>query len=237
MAVANRDYYDAFAQRYDERRGRGYHKLIDDQAAELVRRVGAGREVLEVGCGTGLILERVQRFAARARGVDLSPGMLARARARGLSVDEADAAALPFADAAFDVACSFKVLSHVADPGACLREMARVVRPGGYLVFDLYNRHSMRYLIKRIGQPGRTSGRFREDAIVTRFFSAGEAAAHFPQDSRLVARAGIRIVTPHPGLLRLPGLGRICGWLEWRLMDSPLARFAGFAIFTLRKSL
>ena len=49
MATSNRDYYDAFADGYDERRGKGYHKLIDDQAAELVRRV----ERIETMLGSG----------------------------------------------------------------------------------------------------------------------------------------------------------------------------------------
>jgi ubiquinone/menaquinone biosynthesis C-methylase UbiE len=234
LTTSNRDYYDAFAEGYDERRGGGYHKLIDDQAAELVRRVGTSGELLDVGCGTGLILERVTRFARHARGVDLSPGMLDRARARGLDVSEADAATLPFDDATFDVAYSFKVLSHVGDLRACLREMARVVRPGGHLVFDVYNRWSLRYLIKRTVQPGRTSRRFRENAIETRFLSPAEASAFFPDGSRLLSRAGIRIVTLHPGMLRVWGMRRAVAWLEWRLMDTLLSRYAGFAVFTLK---
>jgi SAM-dependent methyltransferase len=234
LTISNRDYYDAFAEGYDERRGKGYHKLIDDQAAELVRRVGTGGELLDVGCGTGLILERVVRFARHARGVDLSPEMLDRARARGLDVQEADAATLPFDDASFDVAYSFKVLSHVGDLRACLREMARVVRPGGHLVFDVYNRRSLRYLIKRTLRPGRTSQNYKEDAIGTRFFSPAEAAAHFPNGSRLLSRAGIRIVTLHPGMLRMWGMRSAVTWLEWRLMDTPLSHFAGFTVFTLK---
>jgi hypothetical protein len=51
-APDNHRHYDEFAGHYDDRRARGYHKLIDDQAAALVRRVGAGKAVLEVGCGT-----------------------------------------------------------------------------------------------------------------------------------------------------------------------------------------
>ena len=234
--TTNRDYYDAFARRYDERRGRGYHKLIDDQAAGLVRRVGRDRALLEVGCGTGLILERAAGFARSARGIDISPEMLQRARDRGLDVREADASKLPFDDASFDVAYSFKVLSHVPDLAASLSEMARVVRPGGHLVFDVYNRHSLRYLVKRISGPDRTSLSFQEDAIETRFLSPVEAAGYFPRDGRLVGLAGIRIVTLHPAMLRVPGLSGAIRWLEWRLMDSGLARYAGFCVYTLEKS-
>ena len=162
----NTSYYDAFSADYDRGRDRGYHKLIDDQAAALVRRVGVDKHALEVGCGTGLIMARVAEFAASVRGVDISPGMLEHARRRGLDVCEGSATRLPFADASFDVVYSFKVLAHVAAIDAALAEMRRVTRPGGHLVFDAYNRDSLRYLIKRAWGPRRTSAEFDEAAIV-----------------------------------------------------------------------
>jgi ubiquinone/menaquinone biosynthesis C-methylase UbiE len=234
-ASDNRAYYDAFAPGYDARRDVGYHKLIDDQAAELVRRVGEGGDVVEVGCGTGLVLQRVQGFAASACGVDLSPGMLEKARARGLDVREGDATALPFADASFDVAYSFKVLAHVPELDRALAEMARVVRPGGHLVYDVYNRASLRWLIKRLTGPRATSTSFDEAAIATRFWSVDEARRRIPPGTRVVSISGIRIATVHPSLLRLPGLGRVAERVEWGLMDTALARFAGFVVLTLEK--
>ena len=61
----SRSYYDEFAKRYDDRRGGrvrdGYHDLIDDLEVGFVRPFASGRDLLEVGCGTGLLLER---FAA-----------------------------------------------------------------------------------------------------------------------------------------------------------------------------
>lgn len=235
-ATDNRAYYDAFSASYDDKRSVGYHKLIDDQAAELVRRVGEGKQVLEVGCGTGLVLERVQAFAAGAKGVDLSPGMLEKAAARGLDVREADATQLPFEDESFDVAYSFKVLAHVPDFRGALAEMARVVRPGGRLVFDVYNRASMRWLIKRLFGPRKTSGAYDEAAISTRFLTVDEAREFFPAGTHVVDVSGIRIATVHPAMLRVPGLALATERLEWGLMDSPLARFAGFTVFTLEKS-
>src|SRR6266536_6672416 len=95
---ANRQYYDAFSAEYERERGQndpgGYHELLDELEAEYVRRYGAGRDVLEVGCGTGLVLSRIAQFARSARGVDLSPGMLAKAQARGLDVVLGSATAL-----------------------------------------------------------------------------------------------------------------------------------------------
>lgn len=240
MAVAgdgadNQAYYDAFAEGYDRGRDRGYHKLIDDQAAAIVARYAAGRDALEVGCGTGLILARVAREARVARGVDLSPGMLARARARGLEVAEASATALPFADASFDVTYSFKVLAHVPAWERCLAEMLRVTRPGGHLIFDIYNRRSLRYVIKRLWGPRATSGQFDEAAISTRFLTPSEAERVLPAGARVVERAGIRITTPHPIVCRLPVIGRAHDRVEWALMRSPLKAVAGFYVFVAER--
>jgi ubiquinone/menaquinone biosynthesis C-methylase UbiE len=88
--------------------------------------------VLEVGCGTGLLL---QRLAARgnAVGVDLSAGMLSKAVARlgAGRVVRADAQRLPFKDGSFDSAVSTFALTAVPDLDAALAEMARVIRHGG----------------------------------------------------------------------------------------------------------
>src|SRR5262245_50803943 len=133
-----RAYYDEFARAYERHRRPndpgGYHALVDDLEIDLTRRYGEGRDVLECGCGTGLLLERIAAFARKASGIDLSPGMLEHARARGLDVREGSVTALPFEDASFDVTCSFKVLAHVPDIGKALAEMARVTRPGGVVL-------------------------------------------------------------------------------------------------------
>src|SRR5690606_39017711 len=105
---------------------------------------GTGKDVLECGCGTGLILERIARFARSASGIDLSPGMLEVAKRRGLDVQEGSITSLPFPDASFDVTCSFKVLAHVPDIGRALAEMARVTRPSGVILAEFYNPWSLR---------------------------------------------------------------------------------------------
>ncbi|MFI5302910.1 MAG: class I SAM-dependent methyltransferase, partial [Polyangiales bacterium] len=128
-----RAYYDRFAPSYEARRdGRGrYHDLVDDLEVELAIPYARGAHVLDIGCGTGLISRRLMAHARSVTGVDLSPRMLAVARARGLDVVEASALSLPFEDASFDVAVSFKTLAHVPDLSRALAEMTRVVRPGG----------------------------------------------------------------------------------------------------------
>ena len=161
--------------------------------------------------------------------------MLERARARGLDVVEGSATDLPFDDASFDVAYSFKVLAHVPDLDRALAEMARVVRPGGHIVFDAYNRQSLRYLVKRLFGPRATSTSFDEGAITTRFQTPEQVQASLPPGTRVVRQSGIRIMIPWAGVLRLPAVGRVIEGLEWRLMDTGLARWAGFVVHTLQK--
>ena len=95
----NRAYYDDFAGWYENERHLPYHRMLDDLEVDLVARYGADKDVLEVGCGTGLILGRVASFAGSATGVDLSAGMLAKATERGLSVIQGSATNLPVRDA------------------------------------------------------------------------------------------------------------------------------------------
>lgn len=228
-------YYDAFAETYDRGRDRGYHRLIDEQAAEIVSRYGEGREILEIGCGTGLVLERLAGFARRAQGIDLSPGMLERARERGLDVAEGDATNLPFDDESFDVVCSFKVLAHVPDLGAALLEMARVLRPGGHAVFDLYNSRSLRAVIKRVAGRRKTSQAYEERSISTRFDRPESVLAQCPEVLEPVGKYGIRVFTPHPAVFRVPIVRRAFEMAEWRAMDSRLADVAGFVVLVLRK--
>jgi SAM-dependent methyltransferase len=99
-----------------------------------------GERVLEIGCGTGNVwrenAERVPEGVELTL-TDLSPGMLEQARVRlsglplAISLQPADAQSLPFADASFDVVIANHMLYHVPDRARALREVARVLRPGG----------------------------------------------------------------------------------------------------------
>jgi len=101
----------------------------------LVARIPAdGGHVLDVATGTGLVAERLLAAGHRVTGLDQSREMLALARKRfGDSVElvEASAEKLPFGDASFDHLTFTYLLRYVDDPAAVLRELARVVRPGG----------------------------------------------------------------------------------------------------------
>lgn len=231
-----RAYYDDFASSYEVGRDHGYHALVDELEASIVIPFLPGKRVLEVGCGTGLVLARLAPHAASAVGVDLSPGMLARARDRGLEVHEGSATALPFGDHSFDVVCSFKVLAHVPDIEGALREVARVLRPGGVAILEFYNRRSLRYLA-RLAAGARQIGRVhREDDISTRWDTPSTIRRAMPADLRVQRFAGVRIVTPAAALYRAPVLGIALAAAERRLATGPLAKFGGFLIAIAKKA-
>ncbi len=234
-----RAYYDEFSKIYERHRrpndANGYHALVDDLEVELCARYGTGREVLECGCGTGLILQRLAEFASRAVGIDLSPGMLDHARERGLEVKEGSVTELPFDDASFDLTCSFKVLAHVPEIGKALAEMARVTRPGGVIIAEFYNPISFRGLAKRFGPAGKVGERTRESAVYTRFDAPWVLERIIPPNTRIEAARGIRIVTPAAAVMQVPGLSGILRRAERFLCDSPAAVLGGFYVAVIRK--
>jgi demethylmenaquinone methyltransferase/2-methoxy-6-polyprenyl-1,4-benzoquinol methylase len=99
----------------------------------------AGQRILDVATGTGMVAaELLARADCTVVGIDQSAEMLAGARARFATADrsrveliEGQAEALPFADGAFDALTFTYLLRYVDDPAATVRELARVVRPGG----------------------------------------------------------------------------------------------------------
>jgi SAM-dependent methyltransferase len=99
-----------------------------------------GRRVLEVGCGAAQCARWLAARGADVVAFDLSHEQLRHAVALGGGVPlvQADAEALPFADASFDLACSaYGALPFVADSARVMREVARVLRPGGRWVFSV----------------------------------------------------------------------------------------------------
>jgi ubiquinone/menaquinone biosynthesis C-methylase UbiE len=97
-----------------------------------------GASALDVACGLGDDVVRMEARGVRAVGVDRSRTLIAAAQARhagsGCEFDVADAAALPFADGSFDAVRIDRSLQHIAGPGRVVREMARVARRGGVVL-------------------------------------------------------------------------------------------------------
>ncbi|WP_027134717.1 class I SAM-dependent methyltransferase [Geminicoccus roseus] len=96
----------------------------------------AGQEVLDLGCGDGVLTERLQSMGARVLGVDGSPAMVAATRARGIPAEVADGHALPYADR-FDAVFSNAALHWMTRPDEVLGSVHRALRPGGRFVAEM----------------------------------------------------------------------------------------------------
>jgi SAM-dependent methyltransferase len=131
---------------------------------------GSGFNILDVGCGTGANLEMLAEFGV-AEGVDVSPEALSFCQARGLEKVKLGAAeALPYDDNSFDLATGLDVVEHLDDDLVGLKEMWRVLRPGGHaLLFvpafmflwgvqDDISNHRRRYTLKELKDLVRRAG-------------------------------------------------------------------------------
>jgi glycogen(starch) synthase len=137
--VYRRDYRRHF--RPDEPRGPFHELYARKREAVLAGLRGGGRlRIVDVGGGYGRLAGPLAKWHDVTL-CDVSPQMLEEARARwpSLRLVEADARQLPFSDGEFDAAIAIDLMTHLPDLEAGVRELARVVRPGGQLVFDTSN--------------------------------------------------------------------------------------------------
>ena len=162
--AANRAWWDTDADAYQAEHG-GFLGDVDfvwcpeglrEADARLLGPVG-GRQVLEIGCGAAACARWLATEGATAVAADLSAGMLRHAVAAagrcGIQVPlvQADATALPFTDGAFDIVCTaFGAVPFVVDSARLMREVFRVLRPGGRWVFSVT--HPMRWIF--LDEPG-----------------------------------------------------------------------------------
>lgn len=138
---------EEMAERYDPEiyysRASGLIRFVEGRRMRQIMLLIAaqpGERILEVGCGAGHILASLP--AGELYGIDLSTSMVTKAQARlGTRADirKGDALALPYADNSFDKIICSEVLEHVPEPGTALREIARVLKPGGIAVVTVPN--------------------------------------------------------------------------------------------------
>lgn len=172
----------------------------------------AGLRVLDVGCGNGHVLERYARGGAIVLGVDLTGTATGLTRRRfelaGLpapALAEASAEALPFESDSFDAVTCMGVVHHTPDDRGAIRELIRVLRPGGRLRLMVYHRDSAQYrltfpLVRRLSR--RLRGWRTQDLVnyvdgagnpLGRVYGRGDMAALLP---------GCRIISMEAGALR-----------------------------------
>jgi ArsR family transcriptional regulator len=147
------DYFRKVAVQWDELRALYVH---DDEVERQLAKLIASEKVsdlLDIGTGTGRILEVLADKVDRAIGVDLSADMLMlarskleRARLRNCSVRKGDMHHLPMAEASFDAVTIHQVLHYAERPSRAILEAARVLRPGGRLFIVDFQAHDLDFL-------------------------------------------------------------------------------------------
>lgn len=153
--------FDAAAPRWWDPDGefRPLHDLNPARLDYIDARAGlAGKRVLDVGCGGGLLAEGMARRGARVTGIDLAPEALAVARLHavesGVSVEYRHVAVETLAEAepgSFDLVTCLEMLEHVPDPAAIVTALARLVRPGGHVVCSTINRNAKSFALAIVG--------------------------------------------------------------------------------------
>ncbi|MCS7259805.1 MAG: class I SAM-dependent methyltransferase [Anaerolineae bacterium] len=204
-------------------------RLAMIRAAAEERRHGAA---LDVGCGVGVYLAALRADTPHVFGVEVE-GEYARAAATKGHVAQALGERLPFADDCFDLVLSHEVIEHVVDDRACVREMVRVLKPGGRLVLFCPNRW---YPFETHGHYWRGVYHFGNTPLVN--YLPDPLRNRLVPHVRAYTIAGlrrlfeglpVRIVMHtqiYPGydnlVARWPALGRFVRWLSYRLEHTPL---------------
>ena len=142
---------------------RAFHRLVF-QMLESELPDWRTKKILDAGCGTGAILERLGNPDTNV-GIDLAPEAISFCRQRGLrNAQQGDIAALPFSENSFDAVICSSVIYHewVQDVGAALRELHRVLRPGGFLFVNV---PAFQFLHSAHDEAVMTARRFRKKEI------------------------------------------------------------------------
>ena len=165
-----REYFDKVAGDWDAMRRKLFGEGVR-RAAIAAAKIRPGMLVADVGTGTGFLAELALDAGARVIGIDISDGMLAqvtnRFAGRTFEARRGDTAALPLESGEIDAVLANMVLHHAEDPPVAIREMARVLKPGGTLVITDADTHAHEWL--RTEQHDRWLGFDRAD--IARWFS------------------------------------------------------------------
>lgn len=209
----------------------------------ILARLSADALVLDLGAGAGIVeAMNFRGMAAKVCGVDLDPRVM-----ENPFLDEArvaDAGCIPYGNGVFDLVFADNVMEHLAQPDQVFTEVARVLKPGGTLLFKTPNRSHYVPLIARLTSHGfhrfvnRLRGRAAEDTFATCYL-----ANSVIQVRGLAARTGFEVegidrIENRPEYLRMTALTYLMGAGYERLVNlTPrLARFRVLLVAELRKA-
>jgi SAM-dependent methyltransferase len=196
--------------------------------------IGKGRRILDVGCGTGTMLTYLASYG-KAQGIDIDEEALEYCRERGLTNVRLGAAeTLPFEDGSFDLVTALDVVEHLDDDAAALREIRRVLRPGGTLLLtvpahpflwgdqDEVNLHKRRYLAPQVRERlGATGFEVLRVTYINAFMFAPIAALRMLRRlehrvrPRVAAQSDFRYPAPRP-------VNFVLGWIFG--VEAPIVR-------------
>lgn len=193
-ALAPQDAYALWAPAYPPH---PHNRLMAAEHAAVVALLPdlAGRQALDAGCGTGRYLRVLSGRGATVTGVDLSAPMLASARTSANRLVRANLCELPLASCSMDVIVCGLALGDVEDLALAIREMARVLRPGGRLIYSV------------VHPDGATQGWSRTFEANGRPFAVAGFWHSEPEHRQACGRGGLTITAweePHLGDPRHP---------------------------------
>jgi len=141
--------YERDAENYDERTADYWRRFPKTLPQEFIRRMGARRSVLDIGCGPGRDGQMLEEMGCRVLGIDMSRAMLRIAAQRGLMVCKADMFSLPLAEGSVDGVWAYTSLLHSKKEhlSEALAEIHRILRPEGLLALGMHQGDEHRYRI------------------------------------------------------------------------------------------
>ncbi|MBA2728966.1 MAG: 3-demethylubiquinone-9 3-O-methyltransferase [Parachlamydiaceae bacterium] len=114
-------------------------------ADEIGKRFDGGVDVLDIGCGGGLLTNYLAKKGQNVTGIDISQSSIDIAKqydeTKKVRYLKANAYELPFSEECFEVVCAMDILEHVEDPSKLIQEASRVLKPGGVFFFHTFNRN------------------------------------------------------------------------------------------------
>jgi ubiquinone/menaquinone biosynthesis C-methylase UbiE len=243
--IDRRIFHPRYMRLTADARGRSFGRYVDFDGL-------SGKDVLEVGCGSGIAAQMLAEAGANLTAVDLTPWAVATTRRRlnafGLdgTVQEADGEDLPFEDTSFDLVFSWGVIHHSSDMDQALRELVRVLRAGGQIVLMVYNRRSLFYvtykgfqrflpLARRLGLHFEGARGGETEGLIARHFTVAELSAKLEgvglRDVSIEPYGQDAELLPLPRKLRLPVTER----LPQGFKDSALRKLGHQLAVTARK--
>jgi SAM-dependent methyltransferase len=237
--------FDSVAAIYDGPRGNNalIARMRELSWQQIARYVPAPGRLLDIGCGTGIDAQHFVQNGYSVLATDWSPAMVERAAGRGLQAARVGAQELDRIDDQFDGAYSnFGPLNCVPDLALTSRECARLLRPGGHLLFSVIGRicpWELGYYLTRLRvrralvrfAPAMTAVRLNTHTVWSRYYTPREFYRRFAREFELVEFRALSLFLPPPYLVGIheaaPRLSRALGWLDDHLGRWPVLRGAG----------